>query len=115
MKFKLYGEEFTSPANLSAHYIKHVIKGKQYNCSPEEYERIADDLSRTPIDNKTIFGYQSITREGRVANCKYNKATGDFVVYRIRKGVPQTITLYRKKWGTFTGDRAIEYYDEISE
>ena len=74
MKFRLVTtEEFTSITNRNDHYDKHVVKGKQFSCSPEEYEERADILQRSKVDNKTIFGYQSLTREGRIANCKYNK------------------------------------------
>lgn len=116
MKFRLVtDEEFTSDRNLNNHYDKHVVREKQFTYSKEEYEERADKLSRAKIDNKNIFGYQSLTREGRVANCKYNKKTEEFVVYRVRNGVPETITMYKKDWRTFTGDRAVEYFGEIVE
>ena len=116
MKFRVVtDEEFTSDTNLDNHYNKHIIKEKQFQYSKEEYVERADILSRSKIDNKKIFGYQSLTREGRTANCKYNKETEEFVVYRINNGVPETITMYRKSWRDFIGDKAIEYWDEIVE
>ena len=97
MKFRLVtNEEFTSIINRDAHYDKHVVKGKQFRYSPEEYEERADILQKSKVDNKTIFGYQSLTREGRTANCKYNRDTEEFVVYTIRNGTPCTITFYKK-------------------
>ena len=39
MKFRsITNEEFTSITNRDAHYNKHVVKGKQFRCGPEEYE-----------------------------------------------------------------------------
>lgn len=108
-------EEFTSAKNRQAHYQKHVKDEKQFDYSEEEYEKRADELSRTPIDNKNIFGYMSLTREGRTARCKYNRETGEFVVYALRDGIPYTITMYRKTWREYTGDKAIEYFGEISD
>ena len=116
MKFRLVtNEEFTSIINRDAHYDKHVVKGKQFRYSPEEYEERADILQKSKVDNKTIFGYQSLTREGRTANCKYNRDTEEFVVYTIRNGTPCTITFYKKDWREFNSDKAIEYFDEIVE
>ena len=116
MKLRLVtNEEFTSIANRDAHYDKHVVKGKQFTYNLEEYEEKADILQKSKVDNKTIFGYQSLTREGRIANCKYNRATEEFVVYTMRNGKPYTITFYKKDWREFNGDKAIEYFDEIVE
>ena len=57
MKFRLVTtEEFTSITNRNDHYDKHVVKGKQFTCSPEEYEERADILQKAKVDNKTIFG-----------------------------------------------------------
>ena len=118
MKFKIaddFDEEFTSQRNRDAHYDKHVQKNKEFQYSPEEYEKRADQLSRTPVDNKKIFGYVSMTREGRTAYCKYNRETEEFVVYALRDNTPYTITMYRKNWREYTGDKAIEYFGEIPE
>lgn len=116
MKFRLVtNEEFTSLANRDAHYDKHVVKGKQFKCGPEEYEARAELLQTSKVDNRKIFGYQSLTREGRTANCKYNRDTEEFVVYTVRDGKPYTVTFYKKDWREFTGDKAIEYYDELVE
>ena len=57
MKFRLVtNEEFTSITNRDAHHDKHVVKGKQFRCSPEEYEERDDILQKSKVDNKTIFG-----------------------------------------------------------
>lgn len=118
MKFKIvddFEEEFTSKQNRQAHYSKHVEKNKEFQYSEEEYERRADELSRKKIDNKNIFGYVSMTRDGRTANCKYDKNAEEFVVYTNKNDTPYTITMYRKNWREYTGDKAIEYFGEISE
>lgn len=113
--FESIDERFTSDYNLDAHYKKHVIDKKEFgNITKEQYESLADDLQKRKVDNKEIFGYVSETREKRTAYCKYDKSTGIFVVYTYaRDGEPLTITCYTKTWQEFTGDKAIEYYDEI--
>ena len=110
-------EEFTSSHNKIAHYQKHVIDEHRPDISVDEYEKDADRLASAKIDNKIIFGYESTTREGRTAYCKYNKETALFVVYFYRQGNknPQIITAYWKSWRDFTGDKAIEYFDEIPQ
>lgn len=107
-------EEFTSEENRQKHYNKHVLRNKEFgDISEEEYEILADELQRTPIDNKNILGYQSITRENRTAYCKYDKSTGIFVVYTYKNNVPYTITCYTKTIREYSSDKAIEYFDEI--
>lgn len=110
-------ERFTSSNNLDAHYNKHVKKGKEFkDITKEQYELLAEELQKQKIDNKTIFGYMSETREKRTAYCKYDKSTGVFVVYTYSKdGKPLTITCYTKTWREYNGDKAIEYYNEIPE
>lgn len=110
MKFK--NEEFTSEYNRDAHFVKHK---KQFSreLTAADYEILADKLQRTPVNNKDILGYMSLTREGRTAYCKYDKNQELFVVYTYRKGTPYTITCYKKNWRDFSGDKAIEYFDEI--
>ena len=110
MKFK--NEEFTSEYNRDAHFVKHR---KQFvkELTAADYEALADRLQRSPVDNKKILGYISLTREGKNAYCKYDKVNELFVVYTYRKGIPYTITCYKKSWRDFSGDRAIEYFDEI--
>lgn len=108
-------EEFTSPYNLEVHYNKHVITDRQFDgkISMRDYEELADSLMVKAIDNKNIFGYISKTEEQRTAYCKYDKKLGQFVVYNYFRGIPKVITFYEKSWQDFTGDKAIEYYDEI--
>lgn len=105
-------EEFTSKRNRNAHFKKHQ---KQFSSETtvKEYERLADKLQRTPVDNKNILGYMSLTRENRTAYCKYDKEQELFVVYTYRNGEPFTITCYKKNWRDFTSAKAIEYFDEI--
>ena len=76
---------------------------------------LAEQLQTSKIDNKSIFGYMSETREGKTAYCKYDKNTEIFVVYTYRGNTPYTITCYTKTWREYTGDKAIEYFDEIPE
>ena len=76
MKFPItedFEEEFTSPGNKKKHYNKRQRQGQYLNITADEYEDIADKLSRKKIDNKNIFGYISITRENKTAYCKYNR------------------------------------------
>lgn len=107
-------EEFTSEQNRKAHYNKHVKQRQEFGeITEQEYEQLAEQLQSSMIDNKNIFGYLSETREGRIAYCKYDKNTGIFVVYTYKNGIPYTITCYSKTWREFTGDKAIEYFNEI--
>ena len=108
-------EESTSEKNRQSHYNKRIKDEKQFDYSEEEYEKRADELSRSRIDNKNIFGYISLTIENKNAYCKYNKNTEEFVVYSLRDGVPCDITMCRKTWREYTGDKAIEYFGEISD
>ncbi len=111
---KSIDEKFTSNPNLNTHYAKHVIRKQEFaNMSMDEYEQAAEQLAKTPVDHKNIFGYVSQTREGKYAYCKYNKQNGYFTVYTYKNGTPYTITFFTKTWRDFTGDKAIEYYDEI--
>lgn len=110
MKFKL--EEFTSDYNREAHFLKHKNEFVK-ELTAAEYEDLADALQRTPVNNKNILGYMSLTEDGRTAYCKYDKDKELFVVYTYRKGTPFTITCYKKNWRDFNGDKAIEYFDEI--
>lgn len=107
-------EKFTGQQNLDAHYDKHIVRLKEFgDITKEQYEQLAEDLQTSPVNNKNILGYVSMTREGRTAYCKYDKDTGIFVVYTYRGTMPYTITCYTKTWREYTGDKAIEYYDEI--
>ena len=118
MKFPLnedFEEDFTSPRNKKKHYNKRLRQGQYLDITADEYEDVADKLSRKKIDNKTIFGYMSITRDNKTAQCKYNRATEDFVIYTIRNNEPYSITMYKKNWRQYNADKAIEYFDEIPE
>lgn len=118
MKFSLiedFEEQFTSLKNKEKHYTKRQNQKQYTDITKDEYEDIADKLSRKSIDNKNIFGYVSLTKEGKTAFCKYDKNTQDFVVYTYKDSKPYTITMYKKDWRQFNSDKAIEYFDEISE
>ena len=107
-----FEEEFTSQYNLENHYDKHVVKRKEYDVTPEEYEAIADKLQRTPIDNKNIFGYISEV-DGKEAYVKWNKATEDFVVYTYKNNIPYTISLYKKTYREYNSEMWDSYVGEI--
>ena len=113
MKFNLVDEKFTSDINRDIHFNKHIVIKNEFDYSEEEYEQRAELLAKSNIDNKKIFGYISITKDNKTAYCKYNKETQEFTVYTYRKDEPYTITMYRKSWRDFMGDKAIEYFDEI--
>lgn len=118
MKFSLiedFEEQFTSPKNKDTHYTKRQNQNQYTDITKDEYEAIADKLSKTPIDNKRVFGYMSITKEGKTAYCKYDKQTEDFVVYTIKDSIPYTITMYKKSWRQYNSEKSISYFDEISE
>lgn len=107
-------EEFTSEKNRHTHYIKHVLHKKEFgDITEEEYEYLADELMKKPVNRKNILGYESLTREGKTAYCKYDKDTGIFVVYTYKGSTPYTITCYTKTWREYNGDKNIEYNDEI--
>lgn len=106
-------EEFTSKQNLDVHYSRH---GKEFgDITKEEYEQLADDLQRTPIDNKRIFGYMSIRDNREPVYNKYDKDTEIMVIYRYRNSKPETITCFIRPWRKFNALKYVEYYDEIPE
>lgn len=104
-------ERFTGQQNLENHFKKH---GKEFgNITMDDYEQLADDLQRTPVDNKRIFGYMSERdNRGPVYN-KYDKDTEIMVIYRYNGNEPETITCFIRPWRKFNELRYIEYYDEI--
>lgn len=109
-------ERFSSIENRHRHYIKHVIDGKEFgDITEEEYEKLAESLQSSPVDNKNIFGYIS-DYKGNTSYCKYEKSTGIFVVYYYsNNNEPLTITCYMKLWRKYQMDKAIEYFDEIPQ
>jgi len=119
MKFKRVNdidERFTNEYSKKDHHSRHVVKNREYPPITEtEYEAIADKLALTPVDHRTIFGYQTTAPEGdsRVRYAKYNKETGDFVVYGYKGSEPMIISLHKKTWRQFNTDMTVKYQDEI--
>lgn len=120
MKFKLepdLNEKFSTEYSKNSHYNQHVLNQKQYRkIDSDEYERIADELAVTPVDYKTIFGYETTAPDGdtRKRFAKYNSETGDFVVYGLdSNGTPVIISLHKKTMREYNIDKAIKYLGEI--
>lgn len=99
-------EKFNSINNLRRHYIKHV---KAVNTrtgvslgdlTMREYEKLADDTQRMPVDNKRIFGYE-IEKDGRKAYNKFDKQTNVFVAYYYNGNTPLTINCYGMHFDQF--------------
>lgn len=118
-KFDEFEEEFSTDYSKKRHYDQHVVKEKQFdNISPDEYEAIADDLARRPVDYKTILGYETEApdNDSRRRFVKYNKETTDFVVYGLDKyEQPVIISLHRKTPREYNIDQAVKYVGEIPE
>lgn len=118
-----FDEAFTSEYNKENHYDKHVTKNKEFkNISPAEYEKMADNLAMTPVDDRKILGYKSIQRTDKGEKVLYNKYDMDkelFVVYRPRKGIPEIVTFFSRTYRDYQDNKWIskngeyEYYDEI--
>ena len=105
-------EKFTKEQNLINHYNKHVIRNKEFgDITQEEYEYLADDLQRKPVDYKNILGYIG-EYKGNIAYCKYDKTTGIFVAYNYFGSEPR-ITCFIRDWRTYNANKAIDYIDEI--
>ena len=104
MKFKI-SEKFTSEFNKEAHYNKHKEKFKKI--SIDEYEHLADELAKKPVDNKRIFGYLSANTLGRNAYVKWDKDTELFVVYTWNKNhsEPLIISLYKKTFREYESEK----------
>ena len=125
MKFKFVedfdlDEKFTSNRNKYSHYNKHVNNLKEYDSelTEEEYEKIADDLAMTKLDHKRILGYEteSPDDDNRHRYAKYNKDTGDFVVYALDSNKnPLIISLHKKTIREYNIDKGIKYVGEIPE
>lgn len=74
-------------------------------------------LAAMPVDSKTVFGYMSEHRfkeQERPVFCKYNKETMLFVMYTYIDDNMEFVKIQSKDWREYTGDKALEYYDEIS-
>lgn len=111
-------ERFTTRYSKEDHHRRHVVKNKEYPpITASEYERIADELALTPVDHKTILGYETTAPEGdsRVRYAKYNKLTGDFVVYGYKGNEPMIISLHKKTLRQFNIDKTVKYLGEIPD
>ena len=119
MKFALV-EKFTSLANRDIHYTKHVLNKQEFgdakHFSPEDYERNADILQRTPVDHNNILGYVRLSRDENgkeIKNyVKYNKNTGEYVSYTM-DDEPRTITYFKRDYRRYMDKWMDEYHDEI--
>lgn len=108
-------ERFSSEDNLHKHYVKHVIKGKEFGkITEQEYEKLAEDLQNSDVDYKNILGYIS-DYNGNISYNKYDKNTGVFVAYYYVNSKPLTITCYIKTLRRYNEDKATNYIDEISK
>jgi hypothetical protein len=121
--FKLLDEKFISDNGKNVHYVKHVVNRLEYGdpskISPDDYERIAEELQNSPIDNVNIFGYikRDPTKPSgmQLSSVKYNKATGDYVSYAPINGEQRTITLFKRDWDRFKKLRVKEYYADLPD
>lgn len=98
-------EKFSSNDNLRRHYVGHVKvthRGELPfgNVSLKEYEKLADILQKTPVDNINIFGYE-VEKDGKRSYNKFDKRTNLFVAYFYRGNTPLTITCYRLDFDKF--------------
>jgi len=116
---KIVDEKFTSPKNKEVHYDKHIVHRKEYKVDADEYEDRAEQLAKSRVDYKNILGYISRYEDKehhiKQAYCKYNKETQECTYYTYRHGEPATITMYKKSWKDYNGDKARDYFDEIPE
>lgn len=87
-------ENFSSKYNLRKHYIQHVKHDGLFGrISMKEYEQLADDLQKSPVDNVNVFGYVS-NYDGRISYSKYDINTGIYVSYFYKGSEPYIITCY---------------------
>ena len=87
-------ERFSSRQNLRKHYIQHVKQDGLFgNITIKEYEQLADNIQRSEVDNKRLFGYIS-NYDNNKSYSKYDIETGIYVSYFYKNGEPLTITCY---------------------
>ena len=103
MKIKRFDERFRNDVERSTHFIKHISIEKNYNWSEEEYERVAEKLAKTPVDNVNIFGYMAEDQyTHKISYIKYDKNLELFTSYYIdKKERPITITAFRRSWSKY--------------
>ena len=87
---ELEEQAFKDKNKRNSHYNKHPIKGIN---SEIAYEKEADKLALTEIDNINIFGYISNKNN---SICKWNKKNRLFVVYYMKDNQPIIKSFYRK-------------------
>ena len=112
---KTIEEEFINNYQLEKHFDKHVIREKQYpNISMSEYEKIADKLAATPVNNISILGFKSLNPGSKkIAYCKYDVKTNDFVVYNYIDNNVKILTMYKKSLDEYRKTKRYQYFDEI--
>ena len=105
-------EKFTSVANKYSHFDTHGAEFEGLNA--DEYEELADEIQRKPVDGINILGYISLNNKSkRTAYCKYDNKRGVFVVYTYRENEPYTITCYKKTRQEYELDRRREEFTNI--
>lgn len=106
-------EKFTSEENKMIHYNTH---GAEFDgLDADEYEELADEIQRKPVDGINILGYKSLNHKSkRIAFCKYDVKRGIFVVYTyFDDGQPYTITCYKKTRQEYEIAKRNEMFDVI--
>lgn len=96
---ELEEQAFKDKNKRNSHYLKHPIKGMN---SETIYEKEADKLALTPIDNINIFGYISNKNN---SICKWDKKNRLFVVYYMKDNKPIIKSFYRKGKSEYEKDR----------
>lgn len=120
-------EDFDYNSLLS--HVKHIIQYKNDSrCAKEahnlinainafvaKYIQIADSLALSPAglsnSNDNIVGYIQVDNNA----VKYNKTTGDFVVYNPRSPKLKSKTLHKKTYGEFLRTMKKYYLEELPE
>ena len=99
---KIDEQAFKDKYKRKSHYIKHPIKGIN---SEIKYEKEADKLALTPIDNINIFGYISNKNN---SICKWDKKNRLFVIYTMDKNnkYPIIKSFYRKSRSDYEKDKS---------
>lgn len=110
-------------------HVKHVIQYKDDSrCAKEannlinaintfaaKYNQIANSLALSPAglstSNDDIVGYIQVDNNA----AKYNKITGDFVVYNLRSPKLKSKTLHKKTYKEFIKTMQRYYLDELPE
>lgn len=97
---------------------KTVVKYKSDIRNELTFEQLESEVLKlvgSDIDNKSILGYVTISKESVDVYCKYNKRTELFVTYTYENSERVVKSHKFKSWREFTGDKGFEYCDEISK